>query len=157
VKPAVYVETSVIGHLTSWPQSDVTVLGHQVTTRKWWETAPARFDLFVSESVVREAGAGDPHAARERLEALAGLTVLPTTPEVERLVQQLILGHAVPEVAPEDALHIALAAVHGVEYLVTWNCRHIANAAVRATIERVCRSAGYEPPVICTPEELLEG
>jgi predicted nucleic acid-binding protein len=157
VKPRVYVETSVIGHLTSWPQSDVTVVAHQITTGKWWQTASVRFDLLVSEPVVREAAAGDPRAARGRLEVIAGLRVLPTTAEAEHLAQDLIRGHAVPEVALDDALHIALAAVHGIEYLVTWNCRHIANAAVRVAIERVCRGAGYEPPVICTPEELLEG
>lgn len=86
----------------------------------------------------------------------AEITLLPTTVEAEQLAGVLIARHAVPESHPEDALHIALAAAHGIEYLVTWNCRHIANAAVRLTIERLCRDAGYEPPVICTPEELLE-
>ncbi len=90
------------------------------------------------------------------MEALAEMTLLPATTEAEQLADALVAGHAVPESHPEDALHIALAAAHGIEYLVTWNCRHIANAPVRLSIERVCRDAGYDPPVICTPEELLE-
>ncbi len=155
MKPKIYVETTVIGYLTSRPRDDVTVAGHQNTTREWWNTAADRFDLVASQLVVQECSAGDEEAAKERLEALAEMTLLPTTTEAEQLADALITGHAVPESHPEDALHIALAAVHGVEYMVTWNCRHIANAAVRLTIERVCRDAGYEPPVICTPEELL--
>jgi len=90
------------------------------------------------------------------LEALAGLALLPTTAEAEQLAEELLRGRAVPESYPDDALHIALSAVNGVQYLVTWNCRHIANAATRSAIERICRDAGYEPPVICTPEELME-
>ena len=90
------------------------------------------------------------------MNALVNVTLLATTAQAEQLAQDLVRRHAVPETHPEDALHIALAAVHGIQYLLTWNCRHIANAAVRLVIERVCRDAGYEPPVICTPEELLE-
>jgi predicted nucleic acid-binding protein len=156
MNPRVYVETTVIGYLTSRRRDDVTVAGHQDTTREWWHTAADRFDLVASQLVVQECSVGDQEAAQERLEALARMTLLPTTTEAEQLADALIAGHAVPESHPEDALHIALAATHGIEYLVTWNCRHIANAAVRLTIERVCRDAGYEPPVICTPEELLE-
>lgn len=156
MKPKAYIETTVIGYLTSWPREDVTVAGHQNTTRQWWETAADRFDLAVSQLVVQECSAGDQQAIKQRLEVLAEIILLPTTIEAEQLADALIVGHAVPESHPGDALHIAVAAAHGIEYLVTWNCRHIANAAVRLTIERICRDAGYEPPVICTPEELLE-
>jgi predicted nucleic acid-binding protein len=156
VKPTVYVETTVIGYLTSRPQRDVTVAGHQLTTREWWQTALDRFDLFASQLVLQECAAGDEQAVRHRMEALASLKLLPTTAVAEQLARDLLAGDAVPETEPEDALHIALAAAHGVQYLVTWNCRHIANAAVRLAIERICREAGYEAPVICTPEELLE-
>lgn len=90
------------------------------------------------------------------MDALANVSLLPTTLEAEQLARALIAAHAVPKPHPEDALHIALAAVHGIEYLVTWNFRHFANAAVRLAIERTCRNAGYEPPVMCTPEELME-
>lgn len=156
MNPTVYIETTVIGYLTSWLRDDVTVAGHQNTTREWWKTAADRFDLVASELVVQECSTGDEAAAQERLDALAEITLLSTTAEAEELADALIAGHAVPESHPEDALHIALAAAHGIQYLVTWNFRHIANAAVRLTIERICRDAGYEPPVICTPEELLE-
>ena len=156
MKPTVYIETTVIGYLTSRIRSDVIVAGHQNTTREWWASATDRFQLLASQLVVQECSAGDAEAARERRDALQNVQLLQTTPAAEQLADALIAGHAVPVSNPEDALHIALAAVNGVEYLMTWNFRHIANAAVRLDIERICREAGYEPPVICTPEELLE-
>ena len=156
MKPTVYVETSVIGYLTSRPREDPIVAGHQNTTREWWQTAADQFDLMASELVVRECSAGDHSAAEERLEALAEITLLRTTSDADQFADALIAGLAVPESHPEDALHIALAVVNGIQYLVTWNFRHIVNAAVRSTIERICRDAGYEPPIICTPEELLD-
>ena len=156
MKPTVYIETTVIGYLTSRFRSDVTVAGHQNTTREWWTNAADRFSLLASQLVVLECSAGDADAAQERREALQHVQLLQTTPEAEKLANALMAGHAVPISHPEDALHIALATVNGVEYLVTWNFRHIANATARIAIERVCREAGYEPPVICTPEELLE-
>jgi predicted nucleic acid-binding protein len=156
METTVYIETTVIGYLTSRPQKDLTVAGHQQTTREWWQTASDRFELLASQLVIQECAAGDQQAAEERMNAVAKLGLLPITADAERLANSLIRGHAVPETYPEDALHIALAAVHGVEYLVTWNFRHIANATVRSAIERICREAGYEPPIICTPEELME-
>lgn len=156
MKPTVYVETSVIGYLTSWPQQNVTVAGHQNTTRAWWATAAERFDLFVSQLVVRECSDGDTDAVTERLRRLDGISVLPIGPAAESLANALILERTVPENQPNDALHIALATTHGVQYLVSWNFRHIVNASLRPMIERVCRDAGHDPPLICTPEELLE-
>ena len=156
MSPKVYVETTVIGYLTSWPRKDVTVASHQQITQEWWSSANTRFMLVVSQLVVQECSAGDDQAAHDRMQAITSLTLLPTTSQAEELAGLLVAGRAIPEEYPEDALHIALAAVNGVEYLVTWNFRHIANAAVRSAIERICREAGYEPPIICTPEELLE-
>jgi predicted nucleic acid-binding protein len=106
--------------------------------------------------VVQECAAGGEEAARQRVEIVEKMQVLTTTPQAEALADDLIRSHAVPETEPEDALHIALAAIHGIQFLATWNCRHIANAANRAGIERICRLAGFDAPVICTPEELLE-
>ena len=106
--------------------------------------------------LVRKSGAGDPTAARDRLEALAGLAFLNASPDAEDLARRLLELGAVPREAAADAVHIAIAVTNGVEYLVTWNFRHIANAAMRVRIERACREAGYEPPVICTPNELME-
>jgi DNA-binding transcriptional LysR family regulator len=156
MKPTVYIETSVVGYLTSWPQETVTFAGHQYTTRVWWSTAAQRFELFVSQLVVRECSDGDADAVRERLRSIRGISLIPITPAAEVLAGALIRGHAVPEDYPNDALHIALAACHRVQYLVSWNFRHIVNASIRPAIERACRDAGYDPPIICTPEELLE-
>lgn len=138
------------------PSRDVVIAGHQQTTHDWWQTYRDRFDLVASQLVVQEASAGGPEAARERLDVLATLTLLEVTEEASALAQELVKAGAVPEKAAEDALHIAIAVTNGVEYLLTWNCKHLANATMRTKIEEVCRSAGYEPAIICTPEELLE-
>ena len=156
MKPTVYIETSVIGYLTSWLQADVTVAGHQNVTKQWWSSAPERFDVFVSQLVVRECSDGDVDAVKDRFASIEGLPVLPVTPEAEALADALIRAHAVAVSHPNDALHIALAAAHGVQYLVSWNFRHIVNASLRPAIDRICHDAGYVPPIICTPEELME-
>ncbi len=156
MKPKAYIETTVVSYLTAWPSRDVVIAGHQQITREWWQTAADRFELVVSQLVIGEAGAGDPDAARDRLEALESVALLDATDEAFKLALQLIDAGAIPEQAAEDAAHIAIAVTNGVEFLVTWNCRHIANATMRSRIEMVCRNAGYEPAVICTPEELME-
>jgi hypothetical protein len=124
-------------------------------TQEWWENRRREFDLYVSELVVREAGAGEPNEAVKRLAALEEIPQLELNEDCRRLAHTLIDKHAIPQEAAEDAVHVAIAAVHGVDYLVTWNCAHIANAQKRDAIEAVCRETGYEPPVICTPEELM--
>ena len=156
MKPRVYVETTVLGYLTSWPSGDLVVAGRQKVTRDWWPCALNAFDVVVSELVHREASAGDPEAIRDRLEALKDLPVLAVTQRAADLARALVAGGAVPSTEPEDALHIALAVVNGIEYLVTWNFKHIANAAMRSKIHGVCIAEGYDPCTICTPEELLE-
>ncbi len=156
MKSKAYIETTVVSYLTAWPSRDVVIAGHQQITREWWENAEDRFELMASQLVVGEASAGDPNAARERLAILESLTLLDASEEALELAQQLIRAGVIPEQVPEDAAHIAIAVTNGVEFLVTWNCRHIANATMRSRIEMVCRNAGYEPPVICTPEELME-
>jgi hypothetical protein len=110
--------------------------------------------LYSSRLVVTECQAGDPVAAAERLAELAGIPLLEQTPEAATLAEALLRGVPLPERAAADALHIAIAAVHGVEYLLTWNCTHIANVTLRPRIEAVCRASGFEPPLICSPEEL---
>ena len=155
-KPKVYVETSVISYLTAWASRDVVVAGHQQVTRDWWKLSQTRFELLASELVVQEASAGDLDAARDRLVVLDSLTLLEISESARDLAGRFVVAVAIPAKAAEDALHLAIAATNGVEYLVTWNCRHLANATMRARIEEVCRAAGYQPPTICTPEELLE-
>ena len=155
MKPKVYIETTVVSYLTGWPSRDLIVAAHQQITREWWQ-ARTRFDLYVSQIVIREAGGGDPEPAALRLKAVEGIQVLELSPEARSLAKQLITEGPLPEKAELDALHIGIAVVNGMDYLLTWNCTHIANAAMRHMIEAVCRSMGYEPPVICTPEELME-
>lgn len=155
MKPRVYLETTIPSYVTAWPSRDLVRAAEQEITREWWLRRDA-FELFVSELVLDEVGAGDPKAAAERLAVLTGVQALALTPEAEALGAELVRQAALPPKAAIDALHIAVAAVNGLSYLLTWNCKHIANAAMRGRIEEVCRAAGFEPPVICTPMELLE-
>ena len=155
-KPVAYIETSVVSYLTARPSRDVVVAAYQQVTREWWRNAADRFDLVASDLVVSEAGLGDPDAARARLAVLESMTLLEATGEAADLTLALIASEAVPRTAADDAAHIAIAVTNAVGFLVTWNFRHIANAALRSRIERVCRHAGYRPPVICTPNELME-
>ncbi len=155
-KPAVYLETSVIGYAMARPSRDLVVAARQQITRDWFALRAAACELFVSQLVATEASGGDADAARERAAFLQGIARLRVTDAAGELAARLVERGAVPRTAPEDALHIAVAAVHGVDYLLTWNCKHIANATMREAIECACREAGYEPPIICTPEELMD-
>lgn len=141
MNPKAYIETTVVSYLTAWPSRDVVIAGYQQVTREWWRDAADRFELVASELVINEASAGDADAARDRLAALESVSLLDATEEAAKLAQQLIESGAIPEKAAEDAAHIAIAVTNGIEYLVTWNCRHIANATMRSQIERVCRNA----------------
>ena len=151
----VYLETSIISYLTALPSRDLVLAAHQQVTREWWSRRE-RFDLFVSDAVLEEAARGDAIAAARRIEAVAGISVLSATEPAQILARGLLQAAAIPAKAAIDAAHVAIAAAHGVDFLMTWNCTHIANAAVRGKIEAVCREAGFRPPVICTPLELRE-
>jgi hypothetical protein len=155
MKPRLYLETTVPSYLTAWPSRDLVRAAHQQITREWWEQRRDQFELFVSQVVLRESQAGDPDAATERMEVIRDLPLLEESEEAVVLAQALLDEVPLPDRAAIDALHIAIATVHGMHFLLTWNCTHIANAALRDPIESVCRASGYEPPVICTPEELL--
>ena len=154
---AVYLETSVFSYLTGRPSRDLLASARQQITERWWHDHRQRFELFVSPVVEREAGKGDPEAAARRLSAMTGISQLAVNAEVERLAAQLIQDGALPSTAAEDALHVALAAVHRIDYLLTWNCRHIDNAETKPAIRAVCAVLGYPCPEICTPEELMGG
>jgi hypothetical protein len=152
----VYIETTIVSYLTAWPSRDVVVAGHQQVTREWWQKRRESYGLCVSQLVLGEAAAGDPEAAEERLAILRSMKNLATTPAALALAKELLRAGALPAKAAEDALHIAVAATQGVAYLLTWNCRHMANARMRPLIEEVCKLNGFKAPIICTPEELLE-
>ena len=152
----VYVETSVISYLTSRMSRDLIVAGHQQITQEWWANQRDRFELFVSQTVLEEITGGDQEAAQQRLSAIESLPLLEITEEAIALAKDLVRLGPLPEKAAVDALHIAIAVLNRVDYLLTWNCKHLANAVLRSRIERVCRARGYDPVIICTPEELLE-
>lgn len=154
--PKIYLETTVISYLTARPSRNLRVVAHQEITADWWTRRRARFDLYVSRLVVDEVSAGDVEAAAQRLATLEGISRLELTDSVSMLAARLVAEAAIPREAIEDALHVAVAAAHGMDYLLTWNCRHIANATMRNRIADVCAASGFEAPVICTPEELLE-
>lgn len=153
-KQTVYLETTVIGHLTGRMHSDPVIAGRQTVTREWWNTAAQHYRLLASQLVIDECSAGDAEAAAERLAAIQGIDLIQNSTQTESRASLLIQRGAVPTSEPRDALHISLAAVNGVEYLLTWNFKHIANATTRDLIEQTCVAAGYEPPLICTPDEL---
>ena len=156
MKPRLYVETTIPSYLTSRPSRDLIVAGHQQITREWWEKRRDAFQLYISQLVVDEASAGDPAAARERLKVIQDLPLLDITPEVEVLASGILASGIIPRKAATDAAHIAVAAVHGLDFLITWNCVHIANASIARAVAKICGQYGWECPGICTPEELLE-
>lgn len=151
----IYIETTIISYLTARPSRDLIVAAHQQITQEWWETRRKCFDVFISELVIREAGSGDKSAAQRRLAAINDIPLIELNEEVLILSNTLIVEGPIPENSKEDALHIALATVHGLDYILTWNCRHIANAEMRNGVSNICIAQGYQPPIICTPEELM--
>lgn len=153
----VYIETSVVSYLAARPSNDIRTAACQSITADWWVSRRADFDLYVSEFVVIEASRGNEDAAARRLAVIEGIAELGVTESVRDLAEALMKSGTLPHKAEIDAFHVAVAAVNGMNYLLTWNCTHIANAVMRPKIESVCRRLGFEPPVICTPSELLEG
>jgi hypothetical protein len=150
----VTIETSFVSYLTARPSRDVVIVAHQQITQEWWDQSRTDFELCASQLVLQEAGSGDPDAIQERLAVLKSMLLLDTTEAAVILAAELVRARALPEKAADDALHIAVAASQKIPYLLTWNCRHMANATMRPVIDAVCASKGYKAPIICTPEEL---
>ena len=157
MKSKIYIETTVVSYLTARRSRDLVVAAHQQLTEEWWRRRCNDFDFFISQSVIAEASAGDPEAARKRLAAIEDLVLLDITEEAEELASGLLGSDVIPERAAEDAIHIAIATVHGMDYLLTWNCRHIANAEIRQHLIDAALERGYSLPIICTPEEIAGG
>ena len=153
---SVYIETTVVGNVAGRVRSNPIIASRQMVTRNWWATATVRYDIFASQLVIDECSAGDPTAAAERLVVLDGLQLIQSSPDAESLVDALIDGHGVPASEPRDASHIAIAATNGIEFLASWNFKHILNPSTMRRIESICRDCGFEPPSLCTPEQLLE-
>jgi hypothetical protein len=157
VKPRVYLESSIFGYLVGWlNQRDLLVAANQQLTREWWARRRHKFELFAAQAVIDEIMEGHADRAADRLALLKEVTILRLTAQATALSEALLLHSAMPAKARVDALHIAIAATSGLDYLLTWNCKHIANARILPTVYSVCSDAGYDPPLICTPQELIE-
>lgn len=150
-----YLETTIFSYLTAYGSRDLICAARQELTRAWWQERSNDFSLFTSQVVADECKQGDPVAAARRSGLLVGLPRLIITPQVTQLTRALLDMHALPGKAVTDALHIALATAHGMDFLLTWNCTHIANAEMMGKIRHVMLVHGYDQPVICTPEELM--
>jgi hypothetical protein len=154
LKPVVYIETSVISYLTSRPSRDVVIAGRQAISQDWWQYERQRFELRISALVEEEISRGDSFAAARRLEFVAGVPSLAIAENAVELAQHLIGKGSIPKGSEEDALHIAISATQGVEYLLTWNFKHINNAETKQQIVKIVESFGYTCPQLCSPEEL---
>ena len=157
MKPKVYIETTIVSYLASKPSRDLITAAHQQITYDWWETRLTDFEVYISQFVLDEAGAGDADAVAKRLALLADFPLLDATPEALDLAQALVDRGAISPRKVADAAHIAVATVHHMEFLMTWNCTHLANAEVLAQVQAICAKLGYAAPIVCTPEELLGG
>ncbi len=157
MKPLIYIESTVVSYLTARPIRDVVALARQQITQAWWERDLLRYRPVISQLVLDEVSRGDPEASRRRCEVLTGLPLLGTTPEAIQLARRFIRPDALPSKAKDDALHLALCAVHGIPYLLTWSFRHLANPMNRRTLEAICLARGCDCPTICTPDEMLKG
>ena len=156
MKPTLYLETTIVSYYVARPTDQLIVAAHQELTRQWWEQRLKGFRAYISQFVLDEVRDGDPIMVRKRLRALRGLERLPTVNTALELGRKLLLSGLFPRAAARDASHLSMAAAYGLQFLVTWNCRHLANARVFDRVWRICREAGYECPVVCTPEELME-
>ena len=156
MKQRVYIETSVVSYLTGRPSRDMVVAAHQELTREWWQKRASAFEVFVSALVLEESSGGDSDASRRRVSAISDIAILEINEAAVELAEKLVSQGPIPQQAAADALHIAIAAMNGTDYLLTWNCKHLANAVHRHEIETLVEESGLACPVICTPEELME-
>ena len=152
---SVYLETSFISYWVARPSGDLLVAAHQKTTQDWWAARRDQFTCNVSQVVIDEASSGDSAEVQKRLAIISGLAILEVTSDAESLTQAIMAAGMLPAHAFPDAAHVAVATVHGVDYLLTWNCKHLANAQIARQLARVCEELGHRMPIICTPEELM--
>lgn len=152
----VYIETSVISYLVARPSRDLIVAAHQQLTTEWWQLTLPKLEGFISPVVLEEIARGDSEAAQRRLEVVESFEVLELVPEIKELADQYFQTIELPEKARADAYHLALSVWHGMDYLATWNCQHIAGARVKRIVEATNRALNLQTPIICTPEELME-
>ncbi len=154
-KQKVYIETTIISYMTGRLSRDLMIAVKQQLTQQWWKRSKSHFELYVSEFVINELSAGDNKAAKARLSAIEGISTLEMVTDVTKFARRLLEEGPIPKKAAVDAFHIAIASVHRMDYLLTWNCTHIANAQMRNNIMLLAQKSGLRCPVICTPEELM--
>jgi hypothetical protein len=152
----VYIETSIVSYLRQRPSTLVIAAARQLLTRRWWDVERHNYDLVTSQYVLDEAAEGDATLAADRLESLSAIPLLELTPEVAQIATEILSRAILPAQAQVDALHIAVTAVHAIDYLLTWNCTHIANARIVPRIRQVLSELGKSIPIICTPEEMVD-
>jgi predicted nucleic acid-binding protein len=156
MKKRVYMETTIVSYFTARPSRDVIVVGHQETTRELWPDLTAKYETYISAIVYEEAGKGNPDQAKMRLAAIEPFPMLGIDEDARILAEKIIAGRGIPAEYPEDALHIAVAAVNGMDVVVTWNFAHLNNPFTRRAVRRIVEAEGYLCPEICSPQELLE-
>lgn len=154
MKQKVYIETSVVSYLVARPSRSIVIAAHQASTVQFWDSL-AKFEVYVSDIVISEASKGDSSQAEKRLKALSNLLALQIDDEAKELARKFIQSNVIPDKCPEDALHIAIAAVNGMDAIVTWNFKHINNPTTRRAIREIVESLGWSCPELCSPEELL--
>jgi hypothetical protein len=156
IKSSLYLETTIPSYLTAKQSRDIIQTARQQITTEWWDIRLNDFDIFISQVVIDEASEGDTVASTKRMEAIKTFPLLEITEEVINLVDKIIIEKIIPAKAIRDALHIAVATYHEMSYLLSWNCKHISNAEIIKRLRKTVDDEGFELPVICTPEELLE-
>ena len=151
----VYVETSIVGYLSARSSNNLILMANVEATREWWDNRRSQFALYISQVVLDEVARGDRAIAAQRLEILRDFPLLEVEQAVQNLAAQFLRQSNLPLKAADDALHIAVATVYGLDYLLTWNCKHIANAQIQKKLAQISLNSGYELPIICTPYELM--
>jgi len=151
----VYIETSIVSHATAWPSREIQTAALQQQARDWWSAERPKFELVTSQLTLDEASRGDPTAAADRMKLLIGIPLLDIDSDAQALAGLLLSGHMMPEKAAADALHVAVAALGGVKYLLTLNCKHIANAHELPRVYKLLNDEGFGGMLICTPAEFL--
>ncbi|MEG5059564.1 type II toxin-antitoxin system VapC family toxin [Microcoleus sp. A2-C5] len=153
----VYIETSILGYLTARTTKNLIIAANIEVTRDWWEFRRSNFRLYISQVVLDEIVQGDSEIATQRLEIIRDFPLLELNQAVRDLAGQFLTRSNLPPKAANDAVHIATATVYGLDYLLTWNCKHIANAQIQRKLAEISLDFGYQLPILCTPYELLGG
>jgi len=154
---SVYIETTIVSYLVVRPNRDLLVAAHQQITQDWWIERSQEFECYISQVVIEEVSVGDPEQVKKRTETMKMLSILEVTEAAESLTRAILTNGVIPTRAVRDAAHIAVAAVNNMDYLLTWNCKHLANAQIMRRVAKVCIAKGFIMPLICTPEELMGG